>query len=859
MPCPPIRRLVRAVALAAAAAALPVLAEPYALLQAENAGDSPAQAPTLPADDGDETGRKIHAQLRAPPGSEAARLPVALAGDERVLVELRVRADAGMQRVEQALARASAEIRNVLATDRIEASIPRDRLLDLARDGDVVSIVPARLVRPLIGNRTSEGVAAGRANLWQAASPALTGSGVVIAMIDSFDNNANEVNSLQASQDWPPDARISLLDYKTFASPPPQCSPSSFGCMNVRHGNATTEIAYDVATGANFRAYDTITVGDWRRAILDAANLTTTGGSAGSVRAQIISASLGAPLDGKGDGTALPGSIAEAAGWARNRGVLVVNAAGNERQQHWGGPFSLASGSGSGFHSWSGSSTLYNAFGVGPNTNDAYCIPAGELIQVDLYWDAWTSPGSNRNYDLYLYRRINASTWEALPVAQSTLIQSGSSGQTPQEQISYVASGTTGGCAANSAVFGVAVVRVAGTPTTATNLQLFANIPLGHRTAARSLGFPADSPNVLSVGAINVATAGTNPQQPFSSEGPVLAPGGGLPSTSPGSDPNLKPDVASYDNVSTVSYGIGGTNPIPATSFIGTSAATPHVAGMAALLMQRNGIPTTAAQLDTLIVTPLRTLAATGSNDLGTSGRDYQYGYGRLRFQRENALAFLQQPVNTAVNAAITPAVKVRVLDDEGLLVPNGLLAASSIAIGNDPSGGSAVLSNGGNAAFVQGVATWSNLRIDLGGSGYTLRATGGALPAITSASFNVTTGPPSALAFAQQPVTAQAGMTMPTITVRVEDSNGNLVTTDNATQVQLTRWNCTGNPVRGGAPVTVVNGVATFSGVVLYTPGANLRLTASAPGRSSDNSSTFGITSNNDLIFRTQFEACLP
>lgn len=833
-------------------------AAPYPLITIDGPTDAGDAAPVIPQDTDDVVARKIHAQLRAATGSDAAGLPRALAAGDEVLVELRFTADTGLQRAEQALTRVKAEVRNVLAADRVEARVLRERLYDLARDADVVSIVPARLVRPSIGNRTSEGVAAARANFWQGNVPALNGSGTVIALIDSFDNNGNEVNTLQASQDWPPDARITLLDYKTFAAPPAGCSPSSFGCMNVRHGNATLEIAYDVATGANYRAYDTVTVGDWRRAILDAANLTSTGGSAGAVRAQVISASLGAPLDGKGDGTALPGSIAEASGWARNRGVLVVNAAGNERQQHWGGAFALA-GAGNGLHSWNGSNTPYNAFGVGPAAADAYCIPAGEVIAVDLYWDAWTSPGSNRNYDLYLYRRTNGSTWESLPAAQSTLIQGGGSGQTPQEQITYVASGSTVGCAANSAVYGVAVVRVAGTPTTATNLQLFANLPLGHRVSARSLGFPADSPNVLTVGAINVATAGTNPQQPFSSEGPVLAAGGGLPSTSPGSDTNLKPDVASYDNVSTVSYGIGGTNPIPATSFIGTSAATPHVAGMAALLMQRNGVPTTAAQLDTLIVAPLRALAATGSNDLGTVGRDYQYGYGRLRFQRETALAFLQQPLNTAVGAAITPAVKVRVLDDEGVLVPNGLLVNGTLALGTDPNGGSAALSNGGAQPFAQGVATWNNLRIDLGGNGYALRATGGGLPAMTSASFNVTTGAPTTLTFAQQPATTQAGTVMPTISVRVEDNNGNLVTTDNTTLVRLTRSNCSTNPVRGGEPVAAVNGVATFSTVVMYTPGSGLRLQASATGRTSDTSNTFGITGNADLIFRSAFDTCLP
>ncbi|WP_257386727.1 S8 family serine peptidase [Tahibacter caeni] len=843
-----------ALLLAAAASSMPAPAAPYALLKLEPAAAA-ADAPAPPADDADDVARKIHAQLRAAPGSEAARLPAALARDDRVLVELRFRADAGPERAGQALARASAQVRNVLAADRIEASIARDQLYDLARDGDVVSIAPARLVRPLIGSRTSEGVAAGRANLWQANVPALDGSGVVIAMVDSFNNIGNKVGQLQSSQDWPPSARISLLDYKTFASPPAGCAPSTFGCLGVPHGNATTEIAYDVAPGANFRAYDTVTVGDWRRAILDAANLTSTGASAGTVRAQIISASLGAPLDGKGDGSALAGSIAEAAGWARNRGVLVVNAAGNERQQHWDGLYTAASG-GNGFHTWTGSNTIYNPFGNG--SGSAYCIPAGETIAVDLYWNNWVSPGANRNYDLYLYRRSTATVWEALPVAQSNLPQSGGSGQTPQEQVVYTASGTTSGCPANSAVFGVAVVRAAGT-TTRENLEVFTNIPLDTRVTARSLSFPADSPNVLSVAAINVATAGANPQEAFSSEGPVLAAGGGLPSTSAPTDPNLKPDLASFDNVSTVSYGAGGTNPIPATSFTGTSAATPHVAGMAALLMQRNGKPTTAAQLDTLIVTPLRSLAATGSNDLGTGGRDYQYGYGRLRFQREIALAFQQQPGTTAVNTAISPAVSVRVLDDEGLLVPNGLLAAASIAIGNDPNGGSAVLSNGGSASFVQGVASWNNLRIDLGGAGYTLRASGGALPAIDSNAFTVTTGAPTTLEFGQQPVTTQAGAVMPAITVRVLDNGGNLVTSDNATQVRLVRSTCTADTVGGGGAVTAVNGIATFSNVVLYTPGTGLRLQALASGRSSDTSNAFATTANPDRIFRATFNTCQP
>lgn len=811
-----------------------------------------AQEPVqIPSDTDDPIARKIHAQLRAPSTDSAARLPAALATGDAVLVEVRFQPGAGEERAGQALARSRAEVRNTLSAELFEAVLPRGALYDLARDGDVVSIRPARLVRHHIGNRTSEGVAAGRANLWHANTPALDGSGIVVAVIDTFDNSNNEVNNLQASSDWPPDSRITLLNYKDAGA----AGCASFGCLDVRHGNATLEIVYDTAPGVNFRAYDTLTVGDWRRAILDAANLNSSGGSAGSVRAQIISASLGAPLDGKGDGTALAGSIAEAAGWARNRGVLVVNSAGNERQQHWGGRFDPATGANSSFHDWTGSNVIYNPLGNG--SGGLYCIPAGETIAVDLFWSNWLSSGANHNYDLHLYRRApSGSAWEAAPVAQSTFPQNGSSGQTPQESLSYVASGTSSGCSTNSSSYAVAVTRLVGTTAT-DNLQVFANIPLNERVPERSLGFPADSPNVVSVAAINVATAGNNPQEPFSSEGPVLANGGGLPSTSAATDPNLKPDVASYDNVSTVSYGVGGTNPPPATSFTGTSASAPHVAGMAALLMQRNGIPINSATLDTLIVTPLRTLAETGSNDLGTTaGRDYRYGYGRLRFQRENALAFLQQPGNAGVGNTLSPAIKVRVLDDEGLVVPVGLLPGVSIAVGNDPNGGSAVLSGGGSAALVQGVATWNSLAIDLGGVGYTLRATAGALPAVNSNAFNITTGNPSRLRFLQQPVTSQAGVGM-TVTVRVEDSSGNLVTSDNATQVRLVRSTCEDSPVIGGAPRAVVAGIATFNNVTLFTVGSSYRLQALAPSRSSDTSSSFSISANSGLIFRSGVEGC--
>lgn len=207
------------------------LAAPYPLLKLETPADAGEVAPVVPPDTDDEVARKIHAQLRAAAGSDAAGLPRTLASDDEVLVELRFTADAGLQRAEQALSRAKAEVRNVLAADRVEAHVARDQLYGLARDADVVSIVPARLARPRIGSRTSEGVAAGRADLWHANTPALTGSGVTIAVIDAFDDTSGEINSLQlaANNNWPPDSRVVFQNYKTLPSPAPAgCATNTF-------------------------------------------------------------------------------------------------------------------------------------------------------------------------------------------------------------------------------------------------------------------------------------------------------------------------------------------------------------------------------------------------------------------------------------------------------------------------------------------------------------------------------------------------------------------------------------------------------------------------------------------------------
>jgi subtilisin family serine protease len=115
-------------------------------------------------------------------------------------------------------------------------------------------------------------------------------------------------------------------------------------------------------------------------------------------------------------------------------------------------------------------------------------------------------------------------------------------------------------------------------------------------------------PDVLAVGAIASDDPGHNTIEDFSSRGPsqIFFP---APQVRP------KPDLVAIDKVSIT--GAGGFS----SPFSGTSAAAPHVAGVAALLRQ-SAPSATLAQI--------RNALTAGAVDLGPAGRDNTYGWGRV-------------------------------------------------------------------------------------------------------------------------------------------------------------------------------------------------------------------------------------
>ena len=100
-------------------------------------------------------------------------------------------------------------------------------------------------------------------------------------------------------------------------------------------------------------------------------------------------------------------------------------------------------------------------------------------------------------------------------------------------------------------------------------------------------------------------------------------------------------------------------------------------------------------------------------------------------------LLFLQQPIDTPAGQTISPVV-VEVVDQFGNVEASDNSDTITLSIGTNPSGGT--LSGTLSLTVVNGVATFTDLTIDMAGGGYTLHASaGGAVPDSDSYPFTIT------------------------------------------------------------------------------------------------------------------------
>jgi Pro-kumamolisin, activation domain len=185
-------------------------------------------------------------------------------------------------------------------------------------------------------------------------------------------------------------------------------------------------------------------------------------------------------------------------------------------------------------------------------------------------------------------------------------------------------------------------------------------------------------------------------------------------------------------------------------------------------------------------------------------------------------------------------------------------VTGSSTSIALTLSGGTlgATLSGTTTMTATAGVAVFSGLSVDKPGTGYQLNAASSGLTGAASSVFAINAGAPAQLVFVQAPQDGTANITLPAIEVAVEDAVGYIVTNDaNSATIAVTSGPGSFDP-SSTVSVPFVNGVATFSNLILNTAGAyTITITDTGDSGLNITSSTFNVAVGqaNKLIFTTQ------
>ena len=368
----------------------------------------------------------------------------------------------------------------------------------------------------------------------------------------------------------------------------PPASPACAFAGAGAEGTALLEIVHDLAPGAKLSFAN----GDTDLAFSQAVNFLA---ASNDVVLDDIGF-FGEPYDGTSAVSANTAAALNNPGWPIR---AYVTAVGNDADEHYLGAYADSGVDGTSIagittpghlHLFQRTADTTDVLGLGSQPFNVIALPQNGEVAIFLTWDD-AFGGSGNNYDLYL---VQQSTGRV--VARSTDVQSGR--QDPSEVIDYVNAG-----AADRFLI---VVQNVGSAAQPRNLNIFSFQPEcaaagpallapprherhNYNTASRSISAQGDaggSPvSVIAVGAICSASAsaagglsGAAPDEScldtsnvtpefFSSRGPTL-------------DGRLKPDIMAIDGVA-----VSGAGSFP-TPFFGTSAAAPHLGGVAALLLQ---------------------------------------------------------------------------------------------------------------------------------------------------------------------------------------------------------------------------------------------------------------------------------
>ncbi len=391
----------------------------------------------------------------------------------------------------------------------------------------------------------------------QARATGFDGTGITVGVIsDGIDNVALSI----ISGDLPVGTGL----------PVPPTSTCAAG--EGDEGTAMLEIVHDIAPGATLRFSEGISD---KLTFVDAIDCLRDAG------AQVIVDDIGF-LD---EPFFEDGVVAEAVRDAVEAGVSFHSAAGNAGHIHYSAPFEATSTV----------EGTYHAFASGPDLFDRMDIPAGGNLVCILQWNDRFGSSAN-DYDLELWDLSGPPVL----IDFSANVQDGT--QDPFEAVGVHNAGPL-------AHVGVRVRREAGVDRVLKLICLGA-VGLQHQTPEGSIFGHASVSEVIAVGAIDVADFGLNQVEPFSSQGPVEI-------FFPSAEERDKPDLVAFDGVTTSVCPDESTCFDP---FFGTSAAAPHSAGVAALLLSKNSC-LSPAEVQATLMSAADDILAAGFDDVSGAGR----------------------------------------------------------------------------------------------------------------------------------------------------------------------------------------------------------------------------------------------
>ncbi len=464
------------------------------------------------------------------------------------------------------------------------AHVGLTELLKVAEQGEVQSIAEPSGAHTNVGSVTSQGYVAHRAN--SVISSGITGAGVKVGVL-SDSASASRVAALIASGDLPADTVV---------------LPGQAG-SGEDEGTAMMEIVHDIAPNAK---------------LFFASAFNSAASFAANIRALRNTYGCDIIVDDVSyynEGVFQDGPIAQAVNDVTASGALYFSSAANSGNLSsgssgtWEGDFSPSTATNTTINTFEGGTVTLHNF----SSTQAYDVLTTSATVLGLFWSDPLGKATN-DYDLI----VTNSTG-------TTILGYGANSQTgtqdPYEQ-AYAGSGKTfpAGSRVYIALYS-GVVRALHLDTERAQLSInTSGATFGHNAGASTFSTAAVYWNAAKRGATPFTGGSSNPDEYFSSDGPrkifynpdgtPITPGNLLFSTN-GGQTLQKPDAAGADGVNTATPMF--------QPFFGTSAAAPHLAGIAALVKSVN---------PSLTNTQIRNIMTSSALDNMAPGVDRDSGYG---------------------------------------------------------------------------------------------------------------------------------------------------------------------------------------------------------------------------------------